>query len=139
MTCESMLGHNDYFSTAIPNMSQASRSNIVQVRKKKSNGWTHCLRKKPEEVLDLVVNHRLTVAKECKEYNEELSEEKRKQMLEEHSKKMALLKKAQKERDKSHLHIITSSDELSQCIQRIDDENCSPVRKKTSMHYYENK
>ena len=86
---------------------------------------------KQEEVLDLAVKRRLTVAKECKEYNEELSEKRRKQMLEEHSKKMALLKKAQEERDKlSHLHIITSSDELSQCIQRIDDENCSSSKKK---------
>ena len=42
--CEFILGLNDYFSTAIPNMSEESRSNIVQV-KKKSNGWTRCLRK----------------------------------------------------------------------------------------------
>ena len=35
--CETILGLNDYFSTAIPNMSQESRSNIVQVKKKQNS------------------------------------------------------------------------------------------------------
>lgn len=32
--CESILGLNDYLSTAIPNLQQLSRSNLIQVKKK---------------------------------------------------------------------------------------------------------
>lgn len=36
--CESILGLIDYLSTAIPNMHQMSRSNLVQVKKKLCSG-----------------------------------------------------------------------------------------------------
>ena len=35
--CESMLGLNDYLTTAIPNLAQESRSNLVAVKKKSHN------------------------------------------------------------------------------------------------------
>ena len=37
--CESILGLNDYLSTAIPNLHQLSRSNLVQVKKNKTIQW----------------------------------------------------------------------------------------------------
>ena len=44
--CESILGLNDYLTTAIPNLHQMSRSNLVQVKKKQlSNGFLTFLRK----------------------------------------------------------------------------------------------
>ena len=35
--CESILGLNDYLSTAIPNLHQLSRSNLIEVKKKQDN------------------------------------------------------------------------------------------------------
>ena len=41
--CESILGLNDYLSTAIPNLHQMSQSNLVQVKKTRHyNGLIHC-------------------------------------------------------------------------------------------------
>ena len=37
--CESTLGLNDYLSTAIPNMKQMTRSNLIQVKKNKVLQW----------------------------------------------------------------------------------------------------
>ena len=38
--CESILGLNDYLTTAIPNLHQMARSNLVQVKKTKHcNGY----------------------------------------------------------------------------------------------------
>lgn len=37
--CESILGLKDYLTTAIPNLHQLSRSNLIQVRKNKTIQW----------------------------------------------------------------------------------------------------
>lgn len=54
--CESVLGLNNYLNTAIPNMHQMTRSNLIQVKKNKTIKWLDEL---PEEnqkrVLDLAV------------------------------------------------------------------------------------
>ena len=39
--CESILGLNDYLTTAIPNLHQMSRSNLVQVKKNQTMKWLH--------------------------------------------------------------------------------------------------
>ena len=42
--CESILGLNDYLSTALPNLHQMSKSNLVQAKKKRQyNGLIRCL------------------------------------------------------------------------------------------------
>ena len=41
--CESILGLNDYLSTAIPNMHQMTRSNLTQVKKNKTIKW-YCIK-----------------------------------------------------------------------------------------------
>uniref|UniRef100_A0A1X7VR42 Uncharacterized protein n=1 Tax=Amphimedon queenslandica TaxID=400682 RepID=A0A1X7VR42_AMPQE len=90
---------------------------------------------KHDKVLSLAMERRLVVANERKEDNEKRSEKRRKKMLEDHSKKMALLQKAQEERQKlSHLHVITSSEELSRCIEEIENETCSSSKKKTKQY-----
>lgn len=42
---ESMLGLNDYLTTAIPNLAQVSCSNLVQVKKNKTVRWFHLMLK----------------------------------------------------------------------------------------------
>ena len=39
--CESILGLSDYLATAIPNMHQMSRSNLIQAKKNKTMQWFH--------------------------------------------------------------------------------------------------
>ncbi len=134
--CESILGLNDYLSTAIPNMCQESRSNLVELKKNKTMQWLDTI---PEEkqgtVLGLAIKRRVKVTKERKEENEKLSEKRRKKILKDHNKKMALLRKAQEVKGKlSKLHVITSSEELYQCIEDIDKENCSSSNKKAKKY-----
>ena len=51
--CESILGLNDYLVTAIPNMHQMSRSNLIQVKKNKTMQWFHKL---PEDQKSSIVH-----------------------------------------------------------------------------------
>ena len=39
--CESILGLNDYLTTAIPNLHQLIRSNMIQVKKNETMQWFH--------------------------------------------------------------------------------------------------
>ena len=41
--CESILGLNDYLTTAIPSLHQMPCSNLVEVRKNKTIKWLHDL------------------------------------------------------------------------------------------------
>ena len=57
--CESILGLNDYLTTALPNLTQASRSNLVQVKKKHTMQWLDTLPEKDQvKVLNLAVQER---------------------------------------------------------------------------------
>ena len=66
--CESILGLNDYLVTAIPDMHQMSRSNLIQVKKIKTLQWFHKL---PEDqkssIIHLAVRRRKEVMKQIKE------------------------------------------------------------------------
>ena len=41
--CESILGLNDYLTTAIPNLHQMAHSNLVQLKKNHTMKWLHDL------------------------------------------------------------------------------------------------
>ena len=69
--CESILGLNDYLSVAIPNMLQETRSNLVEVKRNKTMQWLDVLPKeKQDKVLEMAVENRRKVSKQCKEQNE---------------------------------------------------------------------
>lgn len=51
--CESVLGLNDYLTSAIPNLDQAARSNLIQAKKNKSVKWLNSL---PEDRQSTVVH-----------------------------------------------------------------------------------
>ena len=69
---ESILGLNDYLTTAIPNLHQMSRSALVQVKKKKTLSWLSEIPKKDQlKVIDLAVTQRHSVLKSYKHEEEQ--------------------------------------------------------------------
>ena len=63
--CESILGLNDYLSTAIPIMHQQTRSNLTQIKKNKTMEWLQTLPlQKQDKVLELAYAQRSDVLKE---------------------------------------------------------------------------
>ena len=117
MTCESILGLNDYLTTAIPNLHQMARSNLVQVNKNKTLKWLSNLPGDEQSaIVDLTVKQRF-VSKECREEEKMTSQQRQ---LEENAKRVALEKKLREEKDKlSQLHLVTSSDELNPLYAKI--------------------
>ena len=79
--CESVLGLNDYLTTAIPNLHQMSRSNLVQVKKNKTLTWLSDLPEKEQlTVIDLAVKQRRSVFAEYKNEEEQRSAQRREKM-----------------------------------------------------------
>ena len=131
--CESILGLNDYLTTAIPNLHQMARSNLVQVKKNKTLKWLSNL---PEDeqsaIVDLAVKQRRFVSKEYRDEEKMRSQQRQQKMLEENAKRVALGKKLHEEKEKlSQLHLVTSSDELKDELLAIDKETISTTKKKS--------
>ena len=126
--CESILGLNDYLATAIPNMHQMSRSNLIQVKKNKTMQWFHKL---PEDRRASIVHkRRRQVAKQIKEEDMRRSKKRREKMVHEKQRREALLQRKMKENEKlSTLHLITSSAELCDALSDIDSEDISDKKK----------
>jgi hypothetical protein len=130
--CESILGLNDYLTTAIPNLHQMARSNLVQVKKNKTLKWLSDLPGDEQSaIVDLAVKQRRFVTKECREEEKTRSQQRQQRMLEENAKRVALEKKLREEKDKlSQLHLVTSSDELKEELLAIDEETITTAKKK---------
>ena len=83
--CESILGHNDYLTTAIPNLHQMAHSNIVQMKNNHTMKWLHKLPSEQQlKVLDLAVKDRQKVAQQ---YKRERDKQRRQNMLQAHIKR----------------------------------------------------
>lgn len=130
--CESILGLNDYLSTAIPNMHQMTRSNLVEVKKNKTIKWLNALPgDQQEKVVDFAVKNRSVVLKEYREKEEARCSRRRERMLQEKQRKDALRLRAERERGElSKLHVIASSEELALTLADIDEEECTVSKKK---------
>lgn len=84
--CESILGLNDYLTTAIPNLHQISRSNLIQVKKNKTMQWLHGLpHDQHDAIIELAIKRRVAVAKLYKEADAERSKQRREKMVRERS------------------------------------------------------
>ena len=60
--CESILGLNDYLTTAIPNLHQLTRSNLVQVKKNKTMQWFKQLAPdKKSTIVDMAIKRRVDI------------------------------------------------------------------------------
>lgn len=125
--CESILGLNDYLTTAIPNLDQMSRSNLIQIKKKKTMQWFHKL---PSNQHELAVKRRAEVANLYKQEEAQRSEQRREKMVREKCRRDALEKRTAKEKERlSALHLITTTDELKRVLSEIDDEAISAKKK----------
>ena len=73
--CESLLGLNDYLTTAVHNLDQAARSNMVQVKKNKTIKSLNSL---PEDcqssIMSLAIEERKSVARKLKAGDQEFQE-----------------------------------------------------------------
>ena len=129
--CESVLGLNDYLTTAIPNMHQTARSNLIQLKRNKTLKWLSSLPgNEQKSVLDLAVKQRRCVSKECQEEEKIRREQRQKKMLTENAKRRALEKKSSEEKQLlSQSHLITSSEEVREELMAIDKEKISEAKK----------
>ena len=127
--CESILGLNDYLFTAIPNLHQMARSNLIQLKRNKTMTWLHDPSEgKQKQVIDLAVKRR-AVQMDCKNQAEQRCQLSRKNMMQAHIRREALKQKAQQERESlSQLHLITTTKELHEAIAAIDKKRLSTAK-----------
>ena len=98
--CESILGLNDYLTNAIPNLHQVARSNLVQLKKNKTMQWLHSLPDEQQiQVIDLAVESRQAVQKECKHEEQQRAIVRRQNMAQAHIRREVVKQKAQQERN----------------------------------------
>ena len=125
--CESILGLNDYLTSAIPNLHQMSKSNLIQTKKKKTIDWLCNLsQEKQERIIEMAVKRRAKVSKLYKEEEARRSEQRHAKLVEVHSREVMKQKTIEK---LSNLHLITSSDELMEYLLEIDSEEITSKKK----------
>ena len=131
--CESILGLNDYLTTAIPNLTQTSRSNLVQVKKNHTMQWLDGLPEVQQEtVVYLAEKERPKMDAEQKQNKKDLEEQRRQRLRTVHEKREALQQKLQKQCDElSEHHLITSSCELRQALTEIEGSSTSQRQMKS--------
>ena len=129
---ESMLGLNDYLITAIPNLNQVSRSNLIQVKKNKTVKWLKDLPTDTQcKVVDLATSSRKEVERECRLNEQQLVKERVKNMVEIHNRQLTLKRKAQVEKDKlSQMHLITTCEELLEALADIESQEITCTKKR---------
>ena len=130
--CEAILGLNDYLTTAIPNLHQASRSNLVQVKKNKTIQWLEDLPKiQQSEIIDLAVNSRKKVKLSFETERENQASKRRERMVKAHTKHVAAKAKRKFEKEKLlQIHFISTTEELDEALHNIDDQFGTPSKRK---------
>ena len=87
--CESILGLNDYLTTAIPNLHQVTKSNLTELKKNKTICW---LNEQPkfaqEHLIELACKRKASVLWEIKKDEEALVKQRRERMVSEKRSKM---------------------------------------------------
>lgn len=133
--CESILGLNDYLTTALPNLHQVARSNLIEVKKNKSLKWLDEL---PDDqqltIIDLAVKRREAVNLEIRQMSECIASQKKERMIQSHKRREVLRRKIELERDElSQIHLITSSEELHEAITEIENGTTTATKKKKEL------
>ena len=133
--CESVLGLNDYLTTAIPNLHQISCSNLVEVKRNKTLKWLSDIPQEDQhKVIDIAIKQRKQVLKDSKQREKELAKERRDKMLRDHCKRKAVQKKLNEEKEELlESHLMTSSKELTQAIKQIESEGGSMTKLRTKI------
>ena len=131
--CESVLGLNDYLTTAVPNLHQMSRSNLVLLKKNKTMKWLSQLpSEKQTAVIDMAVKQRRQVKQTYNQEHTARIEHRKQAMIKDHAKREAMKKRLYEEKQKlSHLRLITTPQELTEELQKIDMKNISATKKRS--------
>ena len=131
--CESILGLNDYLTTAIPNLNQTSRSNLIEIKKNHTIEWLDELpNAEQDNIMKLAVESRVTVRREVQSRQIQIAKERQEKMKQAHIRHEAFKNKATLEKYKlSKLHLITSSEELRQLLNEIDISSETTSKKKS--------
>ena len=118
--CESILGLNDYLTTAVPNLHQMSHLNLVQLKKNKTMKWlSHLPSEKQTAVIDMAVKQRRQVKQTYNEEQTARAKHRKQAMIKDHAKREAMKKWLYEEKQKlSQLHLITTSQELKEEFRR---------------------
>ena len=125
--CESILGLNDYLCTALPNLVQLTKSNLIEVKKNHTMKWFNELPKERQNtIIELAVKRRKEVREDFKEMQKIVSKKRQVRMLEQKKKADYTRKKQTAEMEKlSSLHLITSVTEFETVLSNIKDEGLS--------------
>ena len=129
--CEGILGLNDYLTTALPNMHQMSRSNLIQAKKNRTIHWLGQLPSdKRSDIVTLARKRRVEVAKSSREAEVERSKMRREKMMREKCRRDALEERAIREKEYlSNLDLISSCEDLKTILSEIENENISSTKK----------
>ena len=129
---ESILGLNDYLTTSLPNLHQASHSNLVQVKKNKTIQWLEGLTEPQQhQVIDLAVRSRQDVKISFKEEEDKRAGKRRENMEKAHAKHEAMKNKLKLEKEKlSKVQLVTTTEELDQALSNIDSQLTTASKRK---------
>ena len=129
--CESILGLNDYLMTAIPNMHQMSRSNLIQTKKNKTIQWLDQLPgDKRSDIVTLARKRRVEVAKSSREAELERNKIRQEKIMREKCRRDALKERAIREKERlSNLNLVTSCEDLKSILSDIEEENITSAKK----------
>ena len=85
MTFAKILGLNDYLTTALPNLHQVARSNLIQVKKNQSLKWLNELSDHQQSsIIDLAVKRREAVNLESRQRSEQIASQRKERMIQNH-------------------------------------------------------
>ncbi len=128
--CESILGLNDHLTTGIRNLSQLTRSNLIEVKKNKTVQWLNTLpQEKQQEVVKMAAKRRTQVKKDYQGEQEMIRVQRTKKLLLEKQKRR---KRAEEQLLKlSRVHLIASPSELRAALSKIDQSSISAAKKRT--------
>ena len=129
--CESILGLNDYLTTAIPNLHQVTKSNLTELKKNKTIPWLNEQEKEVQDSLvELACRRKTSVFRDFKEEEEIRTKQRRERMISDKQKRDAFRARNEKQRDElSKLHLITTTDELTKALLDIDQEKLNASKK----------
>ncbi len=132
--CESILGLNDYLSTAIPNLDQCTRSTLVSVKKNQTIKWLENLPdSKQDEITLLAMKSRQQMNEEHKNEQDEIQRKRQELMIKAKKRRDMIEMKATMERERlSEIHVITSEVEFEQMFIDIDSSADWSRKKRTN-------
>ena len=133
--CESMLGLNDYLCTALPNMHQLTRSNLIEIKKNHTMNWFNDLPpEKQDFMINLAVKNRTEVKDQYKHEQHQLAETRQKNMVKEKQQREEKKKKVTAEKEAlGKMHLVTSVSEFDQILVAIGEVCNSDRKRKTKI------